>query len=209
MLLVEQQPQRFLLAALVGGAGLDGDQALLFKARLLKFFFLLIEALELLLALFQLAFEALDLFLQAAHFLLGALQFLLHAGFLLLQLFQQLLQLGHVGTGGFQLLLGLRLVVGKGRDGQAGEENEGEGAEHGGCGTWSEEGPSMPAVWRKKNARRRQPASASRITPGYCSWTMVLPVISAGTGMPIRVSRVGATSASTPPSRMVAGRLPT
>ena len=39
--------------------------------------------------------------------------------------------------------------------------------------------------------------------------TMLRPVISAGCSSPMRVSMVGATSASTPPSRMLSLRLPT
>ena len=39
ILLVEQQLDVLLAAALIGGAGLDGDQALLFSARALEFFF--------------------------------------------------------------------------------------------------------------------------------------------------------------------------
>ncbi len=72
-----------------GRAGLDADQSLLFKARVLEFFFLLIEALELLFAVLQLFAQTLDLVLQLAHFGFGGLELLLHAGFFLLQLFQQ------------------------------------------------------------------------------------------------------------------------
>src|SRR5690606_42056199 len=54
-------------------------------------------------------------------------QLLLHLGFLPPQLLQQLLQLTHFLTGGFQLLLGLRLVgVGEGRRAQAGQEEKGD-----------------------------------------------------------------------------------
>jgi hypothetical protein len=51
VLLVEQQLEVFLAAALVGGAGLDRDQALLFNACALEFFFLSVESLQFRLAL--------------------------------------------------------------------------------------------------------------------------------------------------------------
>jgi hypothetical protein len=95
---------------------------------LLEFFFLLIEALQLLLALVHLLLQALDLFLQLAHLAFGALEVLLYAGFFFLQFFQQLLQLGDIGAGGFQLFLGVGFLVGKsGRGEQAGQDYQGEG----------------------------------------------------------------------------------
>jgi len=51
VLLVEQQLEVLLAAALVGGAGLDRDQALLFNACALEFFFLSVESLQFRLAL--------------------------------------------------------------------------------------------------------------------------------------------------------------
>jgi len=51
VLLVEQQLEVFLAATLVGGAGLDRDQTLLFNACALEFFFLSVESLQFRLAL--------------------------------------------------------------------------------------------------------------------------------------------------------------
>jgi len=51
VLLVEQQLEVLLAATLVGGAGLDRDQALLFNAGALEFFFLSVESLQFRLAL--------------------------------------------------------------------------------------------------------------------------------------------------------------
>jgi hypothetical protein len=50
ILLVEQQLEVFLAAALVGGTGLDRDQALLFNAGALEFFFLSVDSLQIRLA---------------------------------------------------------------------------------------------------------------------------------------------------------------
>ncbi|RMU47325.1 hypothetical protein ALP29_201190 [Pseudomonas syringae pv. avii] len=47
MLLVEQQLEVFLAAALIGGTGLDGNQALLFDASAVEFFLLTVELLQL------------------------------------------------------------------------------------------------------------------------------------------------------------------
>ncbi|MNM79497.1 hypothetical protein D3C81_914300 [compost metagenome] len=52
VLLVEQQLEVFLATVLVGRTGLDGNQALLFNAGALEFFFLVIKALQLALSLF-------------------------------------------------------------------------------------------------------------------------------------------------------------
>ncbi|MNQ53441.1 hypothetical protein D3C85_674800 [compost metagenome] len=125
ILLVQQQLQVFLAAALVGGAGLNADQSLLLEARVMEFFFLLVEAADFLFAVFQAFLQLLDLLFQLAHFGFGLAQVFLHPGFFLLQLLQQLLQLGHIAAGGFQLFLGVGFLVGKGRSQQAGEEHQG------------------------------------------------------------------------------------
>src|SRR5690606_15867935 len=228
VLLVEQQLDVFLAAALIGGAGLDGDQSLLLSARALEFFFLLIQALDFLLAALEFALQFLDLMLQVAHLGLGLLQLLLHAGFLLLQLLQQLLQLGDVLAGGFQLALGIGALIGDGRSDQAAEQNQGKDAKHGRGDTWRSSEWRLVCLKNRRQAAsherqaerkcrvarmqfRVRSADCMRATAAasYSSSTMVLPVISAGCSRPISLSRVGATSASTPPSRMRAGRLPT
>jgi len=47
VLLVEQQLEVLLAATLVSGAGLDGDQALLFNAGAVQFLFFTVELLQL------------------------------------------------------------------------------------------------------------------------------------------------------------------
>ncbi|MNC01194.1 hypothetical protein D3C75_485380 [compost metagenome] len=135
-LLIEQQLEVFLTAALVGGADLDGDQLLLLSALALEFFFLLVEALDLALAVLELLLESIDLLLQGAHLALGALQLLLDAGLLLLQAAEQFLQLGDVALRGFQLALGIGALIGDGRGEAAGEQGKQGGAQHGQGSVW-------------------------------------------------------------------------
>ncbi len=106
---------------MIGGAGLDADQALLLKACALEFFFLFVEPLQLVLALAHLVFELLDLLFQVAHLGLGAAQLLLHAALLLLHFLQQLFQLGDILARRFQLLLGFGALIGEGRAQRQGE----------------------------------------------------------------------------------------
>jgi hypothetical protein len=87
--LVEQQLEVFLITALVGGAGLNADQALLLKARLLEFFFLFIQLLDLLVTIIHLKLQVFDLFFQLAHFAFGLFQVLLNTRFIFLQLVEQ------------------------------------------------------------------------------------------------------------------------
>ena len=119
VLLVQQQLQVLLTAVLIGRAGLNGDQSLLFNARALEFFFLGIESLQLGFAFLQLFLQGVDLLLELAHFGLGAFELFLHTGFFFLQLAQQFFQLGNVLTRGVQLLLGLLALVSEGRLEQA------------------------------------------------------------------------------------------
>ncbi|MNP01248.1 hypothetical protein D3C76_930530 [compost metagenome] len=212
--LVEQQLEVFLAAALVGRARLDGDQALLLKAQALEFFFLPVEPLQLLFALPELLLQGLDLLLQIAHLRLGGLELLLYPGLLFLDGAERLLQLGDVLLGLFELALGVATFVGDGgeRAQQADQQQGGEGTMHGVAGTWIRDRTSMPAPAAKK--KRPRPRGMGRfpvvaLPVDQSGRTIEVPVISAGTGRPIRVSMVGATSASTPPSRTCRLRLPT
>ena len=90
VLLVEQQLEILLTAILIGRAGLDGDQSLLFSARALEFFFLCIESLQLGFAFLQFFLQRIDLLLQLAQLGLSALELFLYAGLFFLNLAQQL-----------------------------------------------------------------------------------------------------------------------
>ena len=129
---------------------------MLFSARALKFFFLLIQALDFLLAALELALQFLDLVFQVAHLGLGLLQLLLHAGFLLLQFLQQLLQLGNVLARRFQLALGIGALIGDGRSDQAAEQNQGKDAKHGRGDTW------RSSEWRLVCLKNRRQAASHK-----------------------------------------------
>ncbi len=210
-LLIEQQLEVFLAAVLIGGAGLQADQALLFQASTFEGGLLLVQALQLGLAAVDFLLQGVDLLFQLAHLAFGGLQLFLDAGFLLLDLLEQLLQFGDVLAGGFDLLARGGALVRPGRAEQAEKGESEECTRHGGLSTEGYDRRSMP---KKRTGSLRPVAGSEGVRPRLpagtrqLSSTMERPVISCGTGMPSRVSMVGATSASTPPSRIETLRLP-